>query len=583
MFTDDKNDLPFNLPMPSVFNYHESVYPWETTNMIGDYIVGTYPYVYTGEPTSTEYPLPALSKNELDNYAYNAAGKAFELLDGNGSAEYFDALTDVDFEIEFACYGSEWVNPANYENSISTSKEVISTDFITFMLSGCRDITNTFQETRDLRIVLYFKDGKLVGSAAIPGDSYVSIEVDELPKADDFKNGIYDNWNKEIGDGYLKYYEDTIPIGTYSVPASRPLVSSENATDPNSSVSYGIDGTWRITAIDGKPYRDALIEMISEFSDSDDEDLIRELFGEQDIPDMLVIVSGNKVRLGIDLEGDVQTNDLLIKGQGEYEGKTAYELVNNSGDHAGWFIPGATQKTAQLKDTVNDMTMDIEWLSEARTGSEGLTPFGAVKSNASIDDIAGKWHAVYNDDDYYMAISTNYVAANAEEMYYDSYDYIMLNPRDDGFDGYIEGESPAALRLQYSADTDTLSVTYLEDNSESIFERTEKVPARPAYLGEWKVSTVNGQSIEEWAKQNDFDMSDVDFTFSIGEYAALYTEDGTQEIWTVFPINENSFNLAYDSSMFLEMKLSANGDEIIGTLRLDDSNETMEYGFRKIS
>ena len=204
---------------------------------------------------------------------------------------------------------------------------------------------------------------------------------------------------------------------------------------------------------------------------------------------------------------------------------------------------------------------------------------------ATVLEVKGGYDvdAVYDGEDNYLAISTNYMLANAEDEYYNNSEFILLNPRDDGFDGFVEGESPADVRIQYSAETDTLAMTRLSDEDLVIYERTEKAPPKAAYLGDWKVSMIEGQTVEDWAKQNNIEDIDLEFKFSIGEYGAIYTEDSLQELWTVFPVNDTSFNLAYDSSMFIEAKLSENGDEFIGTLRLDDSDETMEYRFIRIS
>ena len=583
VFTDDKNDLPFNLPMPGVFNYYDGVYPWESTNMIGDYVVGTYPYVFTGEPTTTEYPLPAFSKDELNALAYDIADRTFVMLDSTTTAEQYNAQTEDDFELEFYYSGSEWINSAIYENSNWTEKEVISPEFITIMLTQCEEMTKTAAEKRSFRTIIYFKDGEFVGTAAVPSESYLSIDGDYFPKAADFRSGTFAGWDSQLGEGFIVYDDDAVPVGTYSAETHFPLADKGNSADPDSSVSYGMDGTWHVTAIDGKPYRDAIKEMIDELSELSDEDYMEEILGGQDFPEMLVIINGNKLRLGIELGDEAETNDLLIKGQGEYKGKTAYELADAYGTSNGLIVPGATDKTAQLIDTINDITMDIEWISAAHTISEGIITFGEIKSDVSIDDIAGKWHAVYEGEDNYLAISTNYMLANAEDTYYNNSEFILLNPRDDGFDGFVEGESPADVRIQYSAETDTLAMTRLSDEDLVIYERTEKAPPKAAYLGDWKVSMIEGQTVEDWAKQNNIEDIDLEFTFSIGEYGAIYTEDSLQELWTVFPINDTSFNLAYDSSMFIEAKLSENGDEFIGTLRLDDSDETMEYRFIRIS
>ncbi len=583
VFTDDKNDLPFNLPMPGVFNYYDGVYPWESTNMIGDYVVGTYPYVFTGEPTTTEYPLPAFSKDELNALAYDIADRTFVMLDSTTTAEQYNAQTEDDFELEFYYSGSEWINSAIYENSNWTEKEVISPEFITIMLTQCEEMTKTAAEKRSFRAIIYFKDGEFVGTAAVPSESYLSIDGDYFPKAADFRSGTFAGWDSQLGEGFIVYDDDAVPVGTYSAETHFPLADKGNSADPDSSVSYGMDGTWHVTAIDGKPYRDAIKEMIDDLSEFSDEDFMEEILGGQDFPEMLVIINGNKLRLGIELGDEVETNDLLIKGQGEYKGKTAYELEDAYGTSNGLIVPGATDKTAQLIDTINDITMDIEWISAAHTISEGIITFGEIKSDVTIDDIAGKWHAVYDGEDNYLAISTNYMLANAEDEYYNNSEFILLNPRDDGFDGFVEGESPADVRIQYSAETDTLAMTRLSDEDLVIFERTEKAPPKAAYLGDWKVSMIEGQTVEDWAKQNNIEDIDLEFTFSIGEYGAIYTEDSLQELWTVFPVNDTSFNLAYDSSMFIEAKLSENGDEFIGTLRLDDSDKTMEYRFIRIS
>ncbi len=64
VLTDDRYDIPANLP--GIFNFIDFLYPWEDeTGFIGDYIVGTAPYLMKGEPTTTTIPEPEPEEPEF--------------------------------------------------------------------------------------------------------------------------------------------------------------------------------------------------------------------------------------------------------------------------------------------------------------------------------------------------------------------------------------------------------------------------------------------------------------------------------------------------------------------------------------
>ena len=115
-----------------------------------------------------------------------------------------------------------------------------------------------------------------------------------------------------------------------------------------------------------------------------------------------------------------------------------------------------------------------------------------------------------------------------------------------------------------------------------IFKRVETAPAITDYLGKWEVATIDGQTIETYAGQLGFETEDVAFSFDIGRSTALYSDAFGSEVWTVVPVSGTEVTLAYDSSMFMKMKLSDDGTAMTGKISIDDSEETVDYTFRKV-
>lgn len=570
VFTDDKYDIPNDLP--GVFNYCDNLYPWETTNMIDDYVVGTYPYIYTGEPFTTEYPAAPYTKEELDDIAYSITGNALKMLGPDGDLGNYKNTDSDDLAIELSCDKTEWTLSACYENGYWTGNDIVSGDFTNTLLNDCRDI----DAKNEIKAVLYFKDGKLVGTAAFSGSTYIDIESRQFPKADDFKNGTFAGWDENAGKGYIKYYDDLIAEGTYCLTTHGALGSGSAAvSDPGASE---INGTWFVTTIDGKPYEETMRELLSGLEDPD-----IETGTSNGLPRFYFVINGSKMTVGIE-SLDIDSTEYNIE-PGEFDGKPAYKILDSWGDNYGWFIPDEQQKTAQVLDTLNDSMMEVVWESSSVT-IPGKTAFGTVKQDVSIEDVAGKWHTFYDDEDYYLMIGTNYVAVDydPDDMYFNDDDYVLMNPNGDGFDCFESGETTAVIRITYSADTDTLSVMSLQNDNTMILERTDTLPAQTPYLGTWQISGVEGQSIEDYVGQNDIDIDDIMCSFIIGEYVGLYTDKyGYDELWTVFPTDDRSFNLAYDSSLFIEMKLSDDGSKLNGIMRVDDSNETVQYEFVRVS
>jgi len=575
VFTDDRNDIPNELP--GVFNYIDTAYPWENVNMIGDYVVGTYPYLYTGESTTTEYPAPLLTKEDLDLIAYNAAGKAFDLLDANGMAGKYirSGSSDLGVEYFYDTYG--WNLSGFYENGIWTGNELFSSEFTDELLGKCKELHEITGDTRAFRVRFFFKNGKLVGTAATSEEPYASLEWEGFPKTDDFEAGIFDGWFKDIGDGYIDYAGNVIPVGTYSVPASRSLVSSASAgASAQGAQSLGYDGTWRITAVNGQPYEEAVKEGFENISDQPD-------FDESDIPAFYIIINGNK--MSVSIEGEDLDTAVITLEQGDYKGKPAYCLMQEGWeDPNGWFVPGETQGTAQLIDPDETLILDLVWESEVKTVSGNGYLFGEVKSDASIEEIAGKWYGTHDGDEYYLVIDTNYVAVEADDddAYFSDTDFILLNPTEDGFDGFADRQGEAVTKITYSAETDTIMVSPANSDDARIFKRVETAPAITDYLGKWEVATIDGQTIETYAGQLGFEPEDVAFSFDIGRSTALYSDAFGSEVWTVIPVSGTEVTLAYDSSMFMKMKLSDDGTAMTGKISIDDSEETVEYTFRKV-
>lgn len=220
--------------LPTVYNYVDGVYPWEgELNYIGNYVVGTYPNLDTGDSTYEEKIKELSAEVDMYNEYAKICFEAFNgFLEETGNALNFpDYYKTVTNNVEIEIKSGEWSEKIysvvnNFKNSIK--KEELYNYLKTHV-----------PEIKDGYLTLYIFDNKVMGT------SFSNIKNRLCTSA--YISGVISDWGMIEGITRSEYITNYInnrnetpqdyAIGTY------PVIKSFNGSLSEEAAKL-ITGTW---------------------------------------------------------------------------------------------------------------------------------------------------------------------------------------------------------------------------------------------------------------------------------------------------------------------------------------------------
>ena len=493
VLTDDYNDLP--AMTPDILNIYDRAFPWDDySNETDNFILGTYPTLYYGEPTTIGIPEKEAGLDELNETAKKISESVSSFL--GTSNRLNSAPTGAENIIQIGVSDGK---ATVYYSEYTTIDEELGNKLAEVVGGAC--------DQDKVLVGLYFCDNIFVGTSVIFDTESIStyLTMDSMPTAGDFREGSFDGWtgawdtDYEVAPGYVynKDYE-TIIVGTYSLAADGVLeIRGGNGGE---AFDGSIIGTWQFY----DQYGDFLINGI------DPNDV-----------NMTVDIGEDTVTFNADGEEMLTvyyTDSIYFPGE--------YDIYITREDMESETAPAGNMAMYKAPVYVSILLMDGEEMTfyefrKERGGPEGEIAFGAVMQLPDLPDIVGEW--ALSEDYYSIVISSNGVMGS----YGNTEQILLLNPRDDGFDIYSDGEVTG--RIQYSAETDTI---YVEDflNDESVVLRRVGYIEGAAYMGRWELYSLNDIMMEEYAKKLGRPVEDLLSYLDISEYDMLITNSETSEI-----------------------------------------------------
>ena len=258
VLTDDKSDIPDELP--DIFNFIDEVYPWEEydENTIDSFAVGTYPELDWGYSYTDEIEEPEPTLDELNEYAELYADAVSDLLGrsgmlgryANGSWEWNAVSFVSDENGEWRFVGSVVESMGQYDDSDHDQMSV-SASFTDEMNGRLESIDREYGLPGQLNAAFYFYHNKFVG-AGVMYNPYAKYDEDilnygaNLPMSEDYDFGGFPGWamteeNDDLPTAghFSSYLSNDWLLGTYSVTTGAPLRAVSYAERYGESPSGG--------------------------------------------------------------------------------------------------------------------------------------------------------------------------------------------------------------------------------------------------------------------------------------------------------------------------------------------------------
>ncbi len=514
VFTDDKNDIPADLP--NVFNYVDNVYPWDEEGVINDFAVGTYPQLAKGVPTTKEIiEKPELDVNELNGLAHDVFVETYNALGFTDTAGDMIATSAKSTVLTFySNIDGYWKYTGISGRYGSAQDDTAESEFIETLERNL----NEYVREPDLSALIYFRGDKLVGTA-VSSVSFPLNPLDKIPSAEDFASGSFSGWSSE-GDGYFDNRGNVGIIGTYAFASAGPLLKPYV---PASDSEYS--GDWVITSVMGNP--------IPTGSEDDmtitiDRDILTMSWFSSDPDDKMYVQYGLKFR----------------------DKPAAVIVPAPNAEPDAWMLLSDIN-TARIVDTEGE---EIYSLIRKGTSPNRHIPEG---SPTDIGTITGLWSSTYDGNTITFAINSGFTMSGYENGSTEA--VYSLEARDYGFD-IIEMEKQQVIgTIVYLRDLDTLVVTDSSEPDRPVtleFSRLQKIPLVP-YAGNWQLETINGKTPAETVSGTRLGTDDFDIKANIGEFASVIYNQYREVIAdTRYPTERgcilededgNMFSLMYDS------------------------------------
>ncbi len=552
VYTDDPKDLPDALP--NEINYYNYCYPWadDKNGYIGEFVVGTSPYLMTGEPSITELTTKADDLEMLNSFAKEIADVALDTFGvRNDISEYLNK-PGLDYAI-MLCYrtdnGTDWYedNDSFFLNSDEVAKE-----FPDKLLKCLETASNTFGFDRPAKAAFSFNESKLLGVTVFE-NKYGALSFNDraLPSAGDISRSYFYNWYRDddgeiqVGRVKVKYQDSVIPVGTYSIEKRGALGL------PSAEPERKYDGVWNVTDINGQDISDGSLGYTS----------------------MRIVIDGFNCALETSSNENMYYH--LIYGE-RYEGKPSAKLYYSSSNKFNGYIVFESETSGCIiePDVMEDGTEYKTVINFVRGEGDGPS---IIPSESVIDirTISGVWRLESETGNTDLAISSDYVLSLYEENGYVSFDNCYyMNPSEDGFDIYqVENNQYIDCgRITYDSSKNTITYYEPQDGNPQELINVEKAPYFD-YFGEWTVDLYEGISMEEYSETYDVEADKLYMNFDIGAYTVYMTDLESVSILTTKQPKQTNFKIAYDSSMFIDCTYDPQADTIKCVVKFDDDNE----------
>ncbi len=571
VFTDDKNDLPENLP--TIFNYIDGVYDWaedSRNSYIGDFVTGTAPYLSEGTPETTEIIAQSLSPEELDQTAEDLSYLVEEYLGISGTIGMYKKIPSGNIIAVFDCgEDGRWTPSTAYAENANAGTSILSDKFWSDIKDRLNDASGYNDSLRSLRAGFYFYENRYVGCLVMGNNENEDFDLYGLPTPENFRNGVFDGWytpgSDETGPGYFADYSgNTIYLGSYC------LISGSNLIVSDGMSAGGIEdmpyGEWDIISVNEKdPSEYAGTQPGTEYLDGG-----------------YVLVEGGELKFMLN-DGSVHSRYIIKFDDEEDDGMYAYiyhdedAAANDEPVGRLYFVAGG--KTAYFANEDSDMIYELR----KKGISDNIVidipdDFGEVKEDATLSDIAGEWESEFKGNTVTFAISSDGI--------YGAYsigasNFMYINPTEGGFDIYadIYGRDKAA-RIIYSEETNKLLIFDILADESLVFRRTA-YPTKAPFYGTWTITDLSGQDEES-----------VSYTYlMISEYFVLAIDSDITDKYIIFANQDDDTDKIFRlfrgndpaSETGLVGEYNADDDTITLTVKNSDGQQNVVTYRRAIS
>ncbi len=259
VYTDKSTDLPANLP--DKFNFMDGAYEWDENNVIGEFVVGTYPALEKGESTAAdEYAALDKSVERLERYAevigktaQNAEKMSPALINAESNKDI-----ELSLEIEADGKGSWSVVSARAERWEEKVEDYFNQEYLDRLISLLGSDYNT-KSVKDCHAEIIFENGVLVGVNVYDVKDGLSFEDYGLPQGSDYVAGYYFMWSGKESlwdDAQHGYYLSANgilkPLGTYCIETGKPLGTYDEYVGAGAGFDFGaVEGAWELCGING--------------------------------------------------------------------------------------------------------------------------------------------------------------------------------------------------------------------------------------------------------------------------------------------------------------------------------------------
>jgi hypothetical protein len=527
VMTDDKNDLPSGLP--EIDNFAQGFYPWENADngFIGEYVVGAYPYLYTGEIDPAAVPAEPYTLEELNNYAKLIADALSDIKAGGPTGTAYAAFLSDSYN---GWYDIGYEGMSETDDSLNKIKERLT------------KLSEDSSGMNHMHAAIYFADGKLAGVMTAESGTVYHYDTG-VPKAADFAAGTFSGWVDGDGDGAADIGYVTPDssgeiqiIGTYSVPSKGTLAAVSGSSAVTGS------GRWVTTSIAGISY-----------------DELAEEYG-VDPNDYILYLTPSDQNYYISSPGYEDSGFYMQYKDTEYYGTPAIGLIDEeSGDVCAYIVVWSDTQ-AQLYDIVADIDYELTWEADTDAGNTSEDGFYGM---------LGKW----TDGEKTYAVSSNGIISDITTLYQTKYYWNYY------YDGVTRrlckfGSNDELGFISYKADDDTFNISINNSYVVDTYKRVEKAPTLD-YTDLWTVDTYDGEAVTGRT------------LFDIGEYSAHYSnnpgnfEDNTDTVYDVIDTTATTFKIVFDSSYFLDCTYDKASDTISAVMMFDDSSDTIPLTMKR--
>ena len=331
-----------------------------------------------------------------------------------------------------------------------------------------------------------------LGNFGSAGIKIVTEEKDAaltMPAASDGYENMAEVLSEDIGAWVQKLMEEhpalsgafTAQTDDDEAPADAQSDDTNVQVIPIYAESYGLSGTWNISAVGDRPVTGTNIsmqviigvnKMTVMMTDGTDENSYAEEFA---------------ITYGLLKNGQYGAYFYAEEAPDENSTPIGYIYTRNE-IFAVMVDESASQTTYMMKDGIGlNINIDSDKLSE----------------DVTIDDITGRWQGFdFGGDLYIAAITPDMLMTDI----FTAYGLVQLEQEKGGFGVYVYGtphtEENRIGSLRYSREEDALYMTRTSDGADAALARIDDIIPDYPYLGEWTLSEMNGVAVEELAESS---------------------------------------------------------------------------------